>query len=378
MDDVADPVTTCESLLASIRETAPTLSDRELSDTILARLAEARLLWPAAPVAGQPLAPTLRSAARMTYRIAELSGSAALSYAMHLSQALTLERHATDTPYLAAQLERFRAEQSLIASGTSEKGVGGDIFGTRCTIDRGDPDRYTLVKESPNISYLAQAAAAVLVDAEERRSQVLILARQDDVEATSGRVAEFMGMKGIDNRPFALQLRFRPEAILTEKFPAIARATMTPVIHILWAALWSGLASHALSLCKRVVGGMSADEKAIRAVVSFQLSALIDRHYTLNALIRDAIRDVDEPHDAMVAGMNWSANVKRLKTVGSDTATDICLGALEIVGMPGYAEAGPLSLSTVIRDVLSSKVMISNYRLIDSNAATERYLTQDI
>jgi hypothetical protein len=103
------------------------------------------------------------------------------------------------------------------------------------------------------------------------------------------------------------------------------------------------------------------------------LSRLNDKHYQMNAIIRDAIAAQDG-RSAAGMGLLRTAQIKRLKIVCSDLLQEICLGALGIVGMRGYAEGGPYSLSEPLRDALSAKVMISNYRLLVGNTQIERYI----
>ena len=42
--------------------------------------------------------------------------------------------------------------------------------------------------------------------------------------------------------------------------------------------------------------------------------------------------------------------------------------ALEVCGMAGYAEAGPLSVARQLRDLYSARLMIGNERLLAANA----------
>jgi len=378
-----DPVDACEAIIKRIAAEAEPRSERQITNEILEGLAAARLLW-----LDDALAPdgrfsaALSTAARITYLIAGHSGSAGLVYAMHISQVFTLERHARNTPFLAALLQTFRDNQALIASGTSEKGVGGDIFGTLCTVERSSDDGFVVRKDSPNISYLDLARAVLITAMSEHSSggktQVLIIALREDMRIASGEPTEFLGMKGVDNRPYQLEANFGRKAILEDDFPTIARSTMTPVIHILWAALWAGLAHTAINRGRKVFLSSSGTPDTVKAVLTSHISLFTDKLFTINATIRDIIQEFDAPHDTPLASMNWAANVKRLKTLSSTLATEICLGMFDVAGMPAYAEDGPHSLASIIRDVLSSKAMISNCRLLDSNAAVERYLQQSI
>lgn len=356
------------------------------SDAVLGQMAADRLIWAMAPadLGGEGLG--IGETARITYDIARLSGSAGLTYAMHASQALTLVRHAGQSVFLRDLTRRLVSGQQLVASGTSEKGVGGDIFGSLCTLERVEDDdrsgQFSLLKDSPNISYLDLAGAVLITGMfsteDGQKTQVLVAATMEEIELEPGAMTDFMGMKGIVNRPYRLKATFNQEAIFAEPYPAIARITMTPAVHILWAALWSGLAAHILDKVKHIVGREFGGETGIASVMQAELSRLVDKHYQMNALVRDAVASFDAQQDEAGMGITQTARVKRLKTVCSTLLSEICVDALDLLGIRGFAEAGPLSVAEPVRDAFSARVMISNYRLLTANAKVERFLEEDL
>ena len=352
--------------------------EKTFTDAILAQLRADRLLWVVADEENAP-ALSIGDTARITFNIARLSGSAGLIYAMHMSQALTLVRHGGDTPFFRELLQRLVGEQVLVASGTSEKGVGGDIFGSICTIEE-DGDTLTVTKESPNISYLDHAGlilvSAMRLKPNGKKAQMLIAAEMKNTDLQPGRAVGFMGMRGILNKPYALTVRFAEEALFPDPYPVIARDTMTPSIHIFWASLWSGMAASALDKVRACIASSPPAESDVADVMRSELSRLVDKHYAMNALIRDAVVAFDNRESVGGMGMAHTADVKRLKVLCSDYLTEICLGALGLVGMRGYAEAGPYSLSEILRDMMSARVMISNYRLLTNNAKIERFVEE--
>lgn len=380
-----DPVALSRTLARRIRVKRSELDEKGYADAILAMLRQDRLLWPAAPghLEGRGLS-TLQ-AARITANIARLSGSAGLIYAMHLSQALSLIRHAGGSAFLTSLWARLAEDQALVASGTSEKGVGGDIFSSLCMVEALDGAGLTLTKESPNISYLDLAAAvlvsAMRVRADGRKTQVLVALETLNMELRPEAASGFLGMRGILNRPYGFTARFPEAAIFPDPYPVIARATMTPAIHIFWAALWSGIARRVIDTVKAFQAKQQELPDDAAALMRAELSRLVNKHYMLAALIRDAIADHQDPgHSASVGGIDLAgtARIKRLKIAGSELVEQICLGGLSLIGLPAYAEDGPYSLSEPLRDALSARVMISNFRLIGANAKIERYVDEDL
>ena len=361
----------------------PGADPKTVADALLDQLRRDRLIWAVAPIERGGLGLGLADAARVTVRLAKTSGSLGLIYAMHLSQALSLLRHGAGSPYLTAFTDRLIRDQALVASGTSEKSLGGDILRSVCAVEAGPDGALQVVKESPNISYMDHAQAvlvtAMRAEAKGRPTQVVIAAETARMELRPGRDARMMGMQGILNRPYAFTAHFGPEAIFADPHPVIARETMTPSIHVLWAALWSGLASHALGKAKAFLTKEAGHGEGAELMWA-ELSRLANRHYQMNALIREAARDFDEPPASADPAMALArtARVKRLKIVCSEVLQDVCQGALGLIGLRGYAEDGPYSLSEVIRDALSARVMISNYRLLLNNGAIERFVEDEL
>ncbi len=377
-----DPVELSRTLGGRLAFARQPGDEKAFTDAILAQLAKDRLNWVIAPKDKGGQGASTRDAARITFNIARLSGSAGLIYAMHLSQALTVVRHGGDSPFFSRFLQKMVDDQALVASGTSEKGVDGDIFGSICVIEETPGGDMTLVKESPVVSYLDQAGAilvtAMRLQANGRKIQALIALETRDLELQQGRVLSLMGLRGIVNRPCVLTARFRDEALFHENYPVIARDTMTPAVHIFWAALWSGMACNALDKAKALIAREPPTDSYVAAVAQSELSRLVDKHYTMNALINEAITEFEKPPTAGAMGMLHTARVKRLKIVCSDLLSEICFGALALLGIRGYVEEGRYSVAETLRDALSARVMISNYRLLTANAKIERFLEESL
>ena len=154
--------------------------EKAFADALLARMRADGLLSVVVPETFGGPGLGVGDVARITFEIARHSGSAGLIYAMHMSQALSVVRHGSG-PFFEDFQRRMVRDAMLIASGTSEKGVGGDIFGSICTVEATDaPDVLTVSKESPNISYIDHADAILVsanrMDAKGRKRQLLIAA----------------------------------------------------------------------------------------------------------------------------------------------------------------------------------------------------------
>ena len=330
-------------------------------DGQMAYLVEHDLLALTVPVAfgGHGLA--LAQAVALTFALARRSGSAGLTYAMHAAQLHTWGAHVKGNAYLADQLRDTVAGRRLVASVVSEPATGGDIH--RATASLGA----VLHKTTSNTSYVPQAGAFLVTAVDmsgPRPVQCLVMVRADATLMQELRRNRMMGMTDIYNAAWQFEFTHPPEAVFADAFTTIASATMTPATHLLWAALWSGLAARALDTAHHFAKAELPAEVA--AQLQLKLSDLRNKHYVLNALIRDNLGPASNRFAA-------AANINRLKIVGSQNATEIALGCLTLIGLRAYAEDGPYSLSQVVRDVLSGPLMVANARLQANTASIDRY-----
>ncbi|MFK7880407.1 acyl-CoA dehydrogenase family protein [Roseobacter sp.] len=355
--------------------------DKAFTDALISQMRTDKLLSVSVPPAFGGPGLELAEIARITFNVARQNGSAGLIYAMHMSQAMSVTAHGTG-PFFAAFQHRMIDEQILIASGTSEKGPGGDIFTSICNVEDQADGRLRIVKESPNISYIDNADAILVsangTDEKGRTRQVLAVANVNREAFKAGRDTSFMGMVGILNRPWAFTVEFPRDAVFSEAFPAIARGTMTPVIQILWAALWSGLAWTALDRARTFVSKELEKDAETTQIARYELNRLTGQHHIMNSLIRSAMAEYKDRDAAADMGFSLSARINRLKVECSDIACRVCQGALMLIGIRGYATSGPYSVVEPVADALSAPIMVSNYRLSMNTAKIEGFVDETL
>lgn len=376
LDDLYKKV--ANGLAESLAVADPKASQKEKTDAAIEWMREHRCMSVMSPISLGGNEANISETCNLIAKVSEVSGSLGLIYSMHLSQALSLSKHISNNSYLANYVEEMSSYQYLIASATSEKGAGGDIFGSICTIESA-ADNLTVYKEVPNISYV-DLADALLVTAnhhEPERKQALILVRKQDSEIQAGYQGSFMGMKGIFNASYSINGRFPEAAIFNDDFPIIARTTMTAATQLMWASVWSGIAQSALEKSRVFIRKELKNAVDTRKEMNHVFSELKNKQFTMNAIIADAIREFDGSGSAEV-GLQASAKLNRLKIICSNLVNEICVGCLSICGLRGYSEGGPYSLSQEIGDALSGPLMVSNYRLLANNAAIENFVDESL
>ncbi|MBV8084923.1 MAG: acyl-CoA/acyl-ACP dehydrogenase, partial [Chloroflexi bacterium] len=311
---------------------------------------------------------SLAGTSGLVQALARHCSTTAMTMAMHWIQTACLERHGR-TPHLDDFLRETVDKQLLIASVTSEAGVGGDLRRSQAPVERGS-DSCFVSKKASTISYGASADAYLLTarrapDAEES-DQVLVLLRRDQTELQRQSTWDALGMRGTCSEAFVIEGHFPPEGILPDPFARIAEKTMVPVSHMLWASCWLGIAAEAFHRARtftRAQAGRGQIADLTLARLSHMAAALDSARCMLDATIRWY---EEQPADSETT-LAQSVRLNNLKLTVSQTAQEIVLEALAINGMAGYSEQSDFSIARLLRDVLSSGLMISNDRLTKTN-----------
>src|SRR4029077_9246591 len=90
--------------------------------------------------------------ARLCEVLGQYCGSSAMIYAMHKIQVACVVHHAQQSAYFRDYLRQLVEEQRLMASATTEVGVGGDLRSSLCAVEVVG-EHFTLTKKAPVISY---------------------------------------------------------------------------------------------------------------------------------------------------------------------------------------------------------------------------------
>ena len=270
-------------------------------------------------------------------------------------------------------LREIAATQRLIASATSEVGVGGDLRSSKCALQM-DGAVGTLTKHAPVISYGLEADD-ILVTARRAEDappgdQQLVLLRRTEYALEQTSRWEALGMRGTCSHGFTLKARFPAEAVVPEPF---ARDRDRDDGAGVASALGVGLA--------RRRDGRRASRPHRRARRRAP-------HRARAAGIRDSLTSspgctpsvascttscassparMDDP-DAL-GTMGYAIRVNNLKVNASEALVDIVQGAMVVAGIAGYRTDTPVTARRNLRDALGALVMINNDRIVAANAS---------
>lgn len=375
----SDILTRTQRIAAEVARPAATAVDRDArfpSEAFDALRAE-RLLAAAVPSALGGLGLSLPDIATLCQTLGGACAATGMVYAMHQIQLACMARHCGDSTFFRDYLRACADEQWLVASATSEVGVGGDVRSSVCAVERNGA-RFSLTKESSVCSY-GEHADAILITS--RRApdapasdQVLSLIRRSDYTLERTSTWDTFGLRGTCSPGFRIKAEGSVDQILPTPFAEIASETMVPTSHVVWGSVWLGIASDAFSLARAFVRADARKRPGTPPFGGTRLAQAATLHQTMRSVVLEAARDYEaliaSPEGAEVlSGMGYALKINNVKITVSELAVQIVQHCLAICGMAGYSNASKFSMGRHLRDAHSAALMIANDRIQATNAS---------
>ncbi|MFC7446474.1 acyl-CoA dehydrogenase family protein [Rhodococcus daqingensis] len=338
----------------------------------VAALKSARLLGAAVPAALGGAGLPLTRLAEVTRALGRSCGSTAMIFAMHQTQALSIVRHGRGEA-MRELLSAIAADQLLVASATTEIGIGGDVRSSGCAVER-DGDRVRLQKNAPVISYGEYAdvvlATARRTAASAPNDQVLLACPRSDTTLTVAGTWQTMGFRGTRSPGFLLTVDTGADALLSDPYAEISAHTMLPTAHVLWSAAWLGIADAALRKARRSVQTAARRSPGTPPTTAVRLAELVVAHQQLVDTVFGAAARFESlaENPAALSSVKVALEFNTVKVSSSMLVIDLVGRALTICGIAGYRLDHELAMSRHLRDAYGSAVMVSNDRILHHNS----------
>jgi acyl-CoA dehydrogenase len=318
---------------------------------------------------------SLRAIATACFELGRRCGASGMVFAMHQIQVGCLADVAASEDFFRRYLAAMVTTPALIASVTSEVGVGGDLRRSVAAVER-DGDEIRLSKAGPTLSYGAHADAFLITarrapDAGES-DQVVVLVRSPQAEIEPTSEWDSLGMRGTCSPGFRIRAACPAEQASSVPFADIATRTMVPYSHLLWAHVWLGIATDAYDRAAAFVRAQARGRPGVVPPTATRLSELSTRLFALRGVVDSAIAEYGRLRDAGGEGLStygYAVRINNLKIAASEGVLEVCHGALQICGMAGYKNDTPFSVGRHIRDALSASLMIGNDRIHATDAS---------
>ncbi|HJQ59998.1 MAG TPA: acyl-CoA dehydrogenase family protein [Vineibacter sp.] len=316
---------------------------------------------------------SIAEVAALCHALGQYCGSTAMIYAMHQIQVACVVRHGLESEWHRALARRLAGEQLLLASATSEAGVGGDVRSSVCAVEL-QGGRFKLSKNATVISYGADADAILVTARRAPESpasdQVIIPVMKADYRLEQTSSWDTLGMRGTCSNGYWLHAAGDVAQILPLPYADISAQTMLPTSHLTWSSLWLGIATNAVARARAFVRAEARKKPgatppgALRLAESVNLLQLMKSNVVAAARLYEAALGAPE----RLTAMSFAVAMNNLKTGTSQMAVQVVNHALLICGISGYRNDSEYSVGRHLRDAHSAALMVSNDRILANTA----------
>ncbi len=305
--------------------------------------------------------------------LGQACAASAMVFAMHQIKVSSLVEHGGDSEWHRDFMRELCARQLLVASATTEGGIGGNLRNSICAIEI-DGNICRLTKDATVISYGAHADVIMVTSRAHADAtpgdQVMTVFKKNQYTLEKTVDWDTLGMRGTCSDGFIFKGEAPAAQIFPKPFAEIAAQSMLASSHLLWSAVWYGIAADAVLRAQAFV--RAAARKAngaqppgvVRLAEASNLLQLLKANILSGLKVyADAKADLDQ-----LSSMAFSIAMNNVKLASSETILVIINQAMIICGIMGYKNGTPYSLGRHLRDAHSAQLMISNDRILGNTS----------
>ncbi len=388
-----EPTPSFEAILETIKRIGdeiitPTADDVDSKARFPAEAFDAlkaeRLLSAYIPAEYGGMALSIRQICKVCEKLGSYCASTAMIYAMHQIQIASIVHHSQDSSYFKRYLAELVQHQYLLASATTELGVGGDVRSSICAVQL-EGDAFTLEKQAPVISYGLHADAILVTcrkaDDAPSSDQVLVLVHKNECELEQIADWDTLGFRGTCSLGFKLSSRGKAEQILPAPYAQILSQSMHPVSHLVWGSLWFGIASSAVNKARATVRAAARKSPDHPPLSAMRLTEVEEALFSMRSGLYLALGEYEQllaaSDELAFANFGFATRINNVKIRCSELVVEIVGKALIIVGISGYKNNSSSSLCRHVRDSYGAALMVNNDRIRGHNSTMQIVYQED-
>jgi acyl-CoA dehydrogenase len=348
-------------------------------------LKAAKLLSCYVPVEQGGMGLSIADLSKLCEVLAGYCGSTAMIFAMHQIQVACIVHHALGSEYFRAYAREIVDHQWLLASATTELGIGGDVRSSLCAVEV-QGDRFTLEKQAPVISY-GEAADAILVTCRRapdagRNDQVHVLVKKADTTLKPLSEWNTLGFRGTCSSGFTLKATGDAAQILPVPYADIHAKTMHPFSHSVWSSLWLGIAADAVGRARAFVRAEARKTPGVNPPSALRLAEVDTVLFSMRGGVHQTIGEYQQMLEAgddgaFTSNFGFSIRVNNLKLTSSQLIVDIVGKAMLICGINGYRNDSQYTLGRQLRDAYGAALMVNNDRILGQSSTMQIVLREN-
>jgi acyl-CoA dehydrogenase len=348
----------------------------------IAALKERKLLGLLVPVSEGGPGGTIADVVSVCHVLGHYCAATAMIYAMHQIQVSCIVRHGAVSDWHRTFMKRLAGEQLLLASATSEAGVGGDVRSSVCAVEETD-GRFSLVKQATVISYGANADGILVTARRTPQSpasdQVIVVVPKAGATFEALQGWDTLGMRGTCSNGYHLKAEGEMAQIIPTPYADVSAQTMLPTSHLVWAALWLGIATDAVARARAFVRAETRKKPGVTSPGAVRLAEAASQLQLMRSNVVASLRQYESAlgSEDRLSALPFAIAMNNLKTSSSQMAVQIVGQALLVAGLAGYRNDSPFSLGRHLRDAHSAALMVNNDRITANTAQLVLALRDD-
>lgn len=313
--------------------------------------------------------------------LGQYCSATAMIYAMHQIQVSCIVRHGSGA-WLDAFKARLATEQLLLASATSEAGIGGDVRSSICAIEE-KGGRFSLAKQATVISYGADSDAILVTARRTPQSpasdQVIVVVPKNSAMLEQLQDWDTLGMRGTCSIGYHLKAEGEMTQIIPKPYADVSAQTMLPTSHLVWSALWLGIATDAVARARAFVRAEARKKPGTLSPGAVRLAEVTSQLQLMKANVVAALRRYEAAlgSEDSLSALPFAIAMNSLKTASSQMAVQIVGQAMLVAGLAAYRNDTPFSLGRHLRDAHSAALMVNNDRILANTAQLVLALRDD-
>lgn len=352
--------------------------DARFPHEAFAALKDAKLLSSYVPTELGGMGLSIYDQSKICEVLALYCGSTAMIFAMHQIQVACIIHHTLHDDFFREYARELVEKQYLIASATTELGIGGDVRSSLCAVIV-EGDSFILEKQAPVISYGA-FADAILVTCRKsadagRNDQACVLVRKEDytLEQLSG--WDTLGFRGTCSNGFTLRSRGSAKQIFPGAYADVHRITQQPFSHIVWSSLWLGIANDAINRARASVRAEARKTPGTLPPSALRLAELDAVMFSMRAGVQQCVAEYHQRLTStdpdVFSDYGFNLRISNLKIRTSELVIEAVGKAMMICGIAGYRNDSKNSLNRQLRDAYGAALMVNNDRILGQSSAIQ-------
>ncbi|MCA0340232.1 MAG: acyl-CoA/acyl-ACP dehydrogenase, partial [Proteobacteria bacterium] len=200
--------------------------------------------------------------------------------------------------------------------------------------------------------------------------QVMTVFTRDQYTLAQTHVWDTLGMRGTCSDGWLFKGEAPKAQILPKPFAEIAAQSMLATSHLLWSAVWYGIAVNAVARAQAFVRAAARKSPGVTPPGALRLA---EASNLLQLVKSNTIAGLKEYEAAKadpdrLSSMGFAVAMNNVKIASSETILTIINQAMLICGIMGYKNGTPFSLGRHLRDAHSAQLMISNDRILGNTS----------